>query len=159
MNAVGGLPEIRPIAGWPGYGVSADGRVWTSKVRKKGWHIVSGSWSPLACAVQANGYKTVCFSHQGNEKTIKVHRLVLKEFVGPCPPGMQGCHNDGNRLNNSWGGSAHTGPVGPGEPSTSGFWCAGQTFARMLAQDDSWSFAGLADAVAPVAVLTEDASR
>lgn len=34
----------------------------------------------------------------------KVHRLVLEAFVGPCPIGMEGCHNDGvpehNRLGN-----------------------------------------------------------
>lgn len=30
-----------------------------------------------------------------------VHRLVLMAFVGPCPEGMEGCHADGNRANNS----------------------------------------------------------
>jgi len=30
-----------------------------------------------------------------------VHRLVLAAFVGPCPPGMVGCHNDGNNTNNA----------------------------------------------------------
>lgn len=29
-----------------------------------------------------------------------VHRLVLMAFVGPCPEGMQACHNDGNARNN-----------------------------------------------------------
>jgi hypothetical protein len=29
-----------------------------------------------------------------------VHRLVLETFRGPCPEGMEGCHNDGNQLNN-----------------------------------------------------------
>lgn len=27
--------------------------------------------------------------------------LVLEAFVGPRPPGLDGCHNDGNKLNNS----------------------------------------------------------
>lgn len=34
----------------------------------------------------------------------KVHRLVLETFVGPCPPGMETCHDndvpDDNRLEN-----------------------------------------------------------
>lgn len=30
-----------------------------------------------------------------------VHRLVLLTFVGPCPDGMEGCHNDGNPNNNN----------------------------------------------------------
>lgn len=33
-----------------------------------------------------------------------VHRLVLEAFLGPCPDGMEGCHNNGdptdNRLQN-----------------------------------------------------------
>jgi hypothetical protein len=29
-----------------------------------------------------------------------VHRLVLVAFVGPRPPGLVCCHNDGNPLNN-----------------------------------------------------------
>ena len=29
-----------------------------------------------------------------------IHCLVLEAFVGPCPDGMQGCHNDGNPANN-----------------------------------------------------------
>ena len=32
-----------------------------------------------------------------------VHRLVLEAFVGPCPEGMEGCHNDGNPENNVLG--------------------------------------------------------
>lgn len=33
----------------------------------------------------------------------KVHRLVLEAFVGPCPDGTVGCHNDGDTTNNSVG--------------------------------------------------------
>ena len=29
-----------------------------------------------------------------------VHRLVLETFVGQCPEGMEGCHNDGEPANN-----------------------------------------------------------
>ena len=29
-----------------------------------------------------------------------VHRLVLAAFVGPCPEGMEVCHNDSNPTNN-----------------------------------------------------------
>jgi hypothetical protein len=31
---------------------------------------------------------------------VSVHRLVLSAFVGDCPPGMVGCHNDGDKSNN-----------------------------------------------------------
>jgi hypothetical protein len=33
----------------------------------------------------------------------RVHRLVLQTFIGPCPLGMEGCHNDGNFRNNHLG--------------------------------------------------------
>lgn len=32
--------------------------------------------------------------------TLWVHRLVALAFIGPCPPGLQCCHNDGNPSNN-----------------------------------------------------------
>lgn len=37
------------------------------------------------------------------QKSHWVHRLVLETFVGPCPDGMEGCHNDGNPTNNVLG--------------------------------------------------------
>jgi hypothetical protein len=32
--------------------------------------------------------------------TRSVHTLVLETFIGPCPPGLECCHNDGNPQNN-----------------------------------------------------------
>ena len=29
------------------------------------------------------------------------HQLVLEAFVGSCPPGFEGCHNDNNPRNNA----------------------------------------------------------
>lgn len=38
---------------------------------------------------------------RGSKKAeFRIHRLVLETFIGPCPNGMEGCHNDGNPLNN-----------------------------------------------------------
>lgn len=36
----------------------------------------------------------------GEWRGFSVHRLVLSAFVGACPKGMEGCHNDGNPANN-----------------------------------------------------------
>jgi hypothetical protein len=39
-------------------------------------------------------------SDDGKMVWFLVHRLVLSAFVGLCPPGMEGCHEDNNGLNN-----------------------------------------------------------
>ena len=31
----------------------------------------------------------------------RIHRVVLEAFRGPCPEGLEGCHNDGYRRNNA----------------------------------------------------------
>ncbi|SNT05299.1 NUMOD4 motif-containing protein [Sphingomonas laterariae] len=49
-------------------------------------------------------YTVVKLSVDNKERAVRVHRLVLMAFVGPCPEGMEGCHNNGdtsdNRLEN-----------------------------------------------------------
>ena len=47
------------------------------------------------------GYQTVQLSKCGVAYRKRVCRLVLESFVGPCPVGMECCHNDGDRQNNS----------------------------------------------------------
>jgi len=37
---------------------------------------------------------------ENQQKVVRPHRLVLEAFVGKCPEGMEGCHNDGNHQNN-----------------------------------------------------------
>jgi hypothetical protein len=43
----------------------------------------------------------VSLRENGKTYTLRLHRLVLGAFVGPCPKGKEGCHNDGNPLNNN----------------------------------------------------------
>lgn len=47
------------------------------------------------------GYWAVRLCKEGKGRTIYVHRIVLEAFVGPRPPGMEGCHWDGVTKNNS----------------------------------------------------------
>lgn len=99
--------EYRDVPGFPGYKVGSDGSVWTCKtVRRLGYGkgTVGGfgtTWK------RRKTYTTPC-GHLGlhlwigDESTYKlVHRLVLEAFVGPCPTGMECCHNDGNPANNN----------------------------------------------------------
>lgn len=54
-------------------------------------------------AQRQRGGKYVCCDLRvdGKKETFYIHRLVLETFTGPCPPGMEGCHNDGDPSNNN----------------------------------------------------------
>ncbi len=52
----------------------------------------------------SNGrYLVVLLHKKGKAKTLGLHVLKLLTYVGPCPEGMEACHNDGNCLNNNLG--------------------------------------------------------
>ena len=57
----------------------------------------------LRLGVCPGGYPQVSLCVSGTTKKLSVHRLVLEAFVGPCPAGMECCHNDGSRANNHLG--------------------------------------------------------
>lgn len=48
-----------------------------------------------------DGHLRISFNRGGKEFKRFVHRLVLETYVGPCPPGMECRHLDGNPANNS----------------------------------------------------------
>ena len=84
-----------PIPGFPNYEVSDCGKVFSlnyngTNKRKEMAQNKNKADGRLCCCMRSNG------------KTFmkKVHQLVLEAFVGPRPPGMIACHNDGNHLNN-----------------------------------------------------------
>lgn len=54
----------------------------------------------LKPSVSHNGYHQICLYKNGNVEYYRLHHLILDTFIGECPEGMEGCHNDGNRLNN-----------------------------------------------------------
>jgi len=94
----------KPVVDWPEYEVSNLGRVRSLprniRNRIKPGRILKPeikrykTGRPVACCVAlARG--------RSHTKATRIHRMVLAAFVGPCPDGMQGCHNDGNPLNNS----------------------------------------------------------
>jgi hypothetical protein len=47
------------------------------------------------------GHQHIILKKNGKRFTKLVHRLVLETYVGPCPEGMEACHNDGNPKNNN----------------------------------------------------------
>ena len=83
--------RFRPIKSLPGYWVSNYGRVITNKgIGRTGIllkrRLVKGTF---------NRYRYL----QRDHHKYYFHRLVLEAFVGPCPPGMEANHKDGNKNN------------------------------------------------------------
>ena len=91
---------FRPINEYPGYRVSINGGIQSSWTRRGGLCSIGGPWRPLQ-PIERHGYLTVNLTLGGGKKTaLRIHRLVLEAFVGPCPEGMVCCHNDGDPANN-----------------------------------------------------------
>ena len=92
--------SLEPL-GFPGYRVGSDGSVWSlwkkTSYRKTGIASVIGTeWKKMKLMIQdPSGYFIVTLLG----KPRRVHRLVLRAFVGEPPPGMECCHEDGNRTN------------------------------------------------------------
>lgn len=92
-----------PIDGWGGaYEVSDHGNV-----RSVNRTIAQSTGSARFFAGKTlrqsdmNGYRTVGLHFAGKSTRATVHRLVLEAFVGKRPEGMECCHGDGDRANNS----------------------------------------------------------
>ncbi len=111
MSTTNPIEEWRPVVGYEGfYEVSDMGLVRSLAITVRGPHGSRQNRSGGILAVNQSGnYPTVKLSKNAKAKTIRVHRLVLEAFVGPCPDGMECRHfpnrsHDDNRLANlSWG--------------------------------------------------------
>lgn len=85
------------------YRVGDDGSLW-SRATRGGRRIPSDVWKRIVGSPLARGHIQVTL---GGRRDL-LHRIVLETFVGPCPPGMECRHLDGdpsnNRLSNlAWG--------------------------------------------------------
>lgn len=98
--------DVPSVLGWQ---AGEDGTIWSC--RRSGAHrdadtgeyhrggsFLGNTWRQLkpARAVRTNHL----IVHVAEGRSEFVHRLVLEAFVGPCPDGMECCHDDGNPENN-----------------------------------------------------------
>lgn len=87
----------KSIPGYPDYEISSLGRIrsW------KGHRGIGRAKTPkiLSTPPDNESYQQIVLCSNGNIIHTRVHRLVMLAFVGPCPEGMEVCHNDGNRAN------------------------------------------------------------
>ncbi|RFA24438.1 hypothetical protein CAI21_21690 [Alkalilimnicola ehrlichii] len=99
------MEEWRPAAGFPGYEVSSLGRVRSldrvdSVGRRRKGQILTNARRPLRTS-KGGSYYRVRLRRNGRTEDAPIHVLVLESFVGPRPPGMHACHNDGDADNNA----------------------------------------------------------
>ena len=94
-------PEIREIAWATGYGVSRDGSVWSCRP-VNGIGPLKDSWHQLAPVTRKRKTRHQCVTLRidGRSVIASIHRLILEAFCGPCPEGMEGCHNNGDPTDN-----------------------------------------------------------
>ena len=92
-----------PVVGFENYQVSNLGRIRSINGRKGSRANVNGGILNGWIQVVRPGYsrRLVALRKDGKTQTKKVHRLVLEAFIGPCPTGQEGCHQDGNSLDNN----------------------------------------------------------
>lgn len=99
-NVTGVVIKENPT--YPGYAFGSDGSVWSCRGRgnwkkQKEWFRLKTQrgkekWCGLSVSVRSVTDK--------KRSTRMVHRLILEAFVGPCPPGMEACHWNGNPTDN-----------------------------------------------------------
>lgn len=105
------LEDFVQIPGHPGYEVNRLGQVrsvdrWAERLHWKTGKLVrlrvkGTMMKPVLRHIRG---KPVCCTvtlwYEGAGLICRIHRLVLLTFIGPCPDGEEGCHNDGNPANN-----------------------------------------------------------
>jgi len=102
-------PEIREIPGFPGYGASADGSIWSCRPANRNGG--PRPWRALSLSLCAN-YLYVGVRKNGRDGNVRAHRLVFAAFNGPIPAGMFINHLDGDKTNNAISNLEATTPSG-----------------------------------------------
>lgn len=98
--------EIAKVKGIPWLGVSKDGRLWCKRfpknitvkgiIRGTKYHF-SRKWIEKKVSLDKRGYRRV--KVDGENRYIA--HMVLETFVGPRPKGMECCHTNGIKTDNS----------------------------------------------------------
>ncbi len=91
--------ESGAIKGFPAYRLARDGVLW-SCLNRHGKQ--TGCWHRISLTPEKNGYIRVTLRQgtEGPPRRELLHRLILETFVGPCPMGMEACHENGIRSDN-----------------------------------------------------------
>lgn len=91
---------MKTIPGFPDYQITKDGRVWSKPRISLQGNKLKGLWLKPETI---KGYFRVVLCKNNKPHKRFIHRLVLETYVGSCPKGMEGCHNNGNQKDNQLG--------------------------------------------------------
>lgn len=85
------IPQVRSVVGFPGYRITRNGTVISTRRNRL---------QKLQLQIDSTDRFSVSLYKDGRPHTRTIHRLVLEAFAGPCPAGMEACHNNGNHFDN-----------------------------------------------------------
>jgi hypothetical protein len=93
---------FRHISGWLGFAINRSGTVLTCRSPGSGRIGFVPRWRVPYIRTHKQGYRYFRAKkvNGGSAQYGRIHQLVLETFVGPCPPRMEACHNDGKEWNN-----------------------------------------------------------
>ena len=86
---------IKPHPDFPHYLVSTHGDVYGTLDTHRNPRATPMKLRPNYIGDEGRKYPTVTICHDGIKELKLVHCLVLETFVGPCPYGHEGAHNNG----------------------------------------------------------------
>ena len=94
------MSDIRfaTISRFPGYRFGADGTVWSKLTNRGAFGWAEGTEWKMNSTFQKKNKGYLATTIRG--KQFLVHRLIAEAFHGPCPAGMECCHNNGIRHDN-----------------------------------------------------------
>lgn len=96
------MEEFKIISGFEGYRVSNYGRLQSRLNKGRSKARFKDAWHDYKLKLDGHGYLCASLCDGLNKpKTLKIHNLVLLEFVGPKKSGFCVRHIDGNKLNNA----------------------------------------------------------
>lgn len=84
---------MKQIPNFPDYQITKDGRIWSTP--RNG---TQGGW--IKPFLGKKGYFQINLYNKKGIFNRRIHRLVLETYIGPCPAGMEACHNNSIKTNN-----------------------------------------------------------
>jgi hypothetical protein len=102
MPGVNDTLSFREVPGFCRYRITNSGYLQAKKYKNvDGRRVYTGEWIDVKAGYNDAGYLASRMERDdGKRQYMRLHRVVLMAWVGPCPEGKEACHIDGSRTNN-----------------------------------------------------------